>query len=95
MMHEVPLSGSIPLATVTATNGDHITIQMPPILPCLRCGGNKITILNHFFDGDTHTKYQCMCEKYHAWDEWLDTKAEAIAAWNERPIYIMTSSEVK
>lgn len=77
----------------SATSGDPITITMPRILPCLRCGSDKVDIIKHWHID--HASYQCQCEKYHAWDEWLDTEAEAIAAWNERPIYVMTSAEAK
>lgn len=82
-------------AITTQTEGESFTIRMPKLLPCMRCGSNKITVIKHWFDDDNHLSYRCMCERGHAWAEWLDTEDEAIAAWNERPVCIYSHAKTK
>ena len=77
----------------TATVGDPITIKMPKMLPCLRCGSNIVEIKEWYCGDNAEPYYRCQCALEHEWDEWHDTKDKAIAAWNERPIVIMVSAE--
>jgi len=71
-----------------------IKIQMPKILPCLRCGTSKVGVKKRYHKSLQYPhSFNCECENGHCWDEWLDTEAEAIAAWNERPVVVMSSAE--
>lgn len=53
--------------------------------PCLRCGSSKTRLEYFSRDDDCENGCRIICENGHAWDEWLDTEEEAIAAWNEKP----------
>lgn len=94
MVHEVELEkASITGWTIGSIIGeDKTTITMPKILPCLRCGSDKVKVKACEWD-DSKTM-RCECENGHAWDEWLDTEDQAIVAWNERPIWVMTSAKL-
>jgi len=95
MVHE----GELEKASITGwTIGsiieeDKTTITMSRILPCLRCGSAKVKV--KVCEWDDSKTMRCECENGHAWDEWLDTEAEAIAAWNERPIWVYRSASTK
>jgi len=50
-------------------------------LPCLRCGCKIIIIEKWDCEGVTNLA-RCKCKNGHAGDEWLDSKHEAVEAWN-------------
>jgi len=52
--------------------------------PCPRCGDSDIQIVPWDRLEEQHTEYRCECGGGHKWDEWLDSKEEAVKAWNER-----------
>jgi len=54
------------------------------MLPCLRCGSNKIEVTSWEPGDNGRISYRCECENGHSWDEWEDTIPEAINSWNER-----------
>ena len=58
------------------------------LLNCLRCNSPNIFIEKYYSDSSTQNLYRCSCENLHRWDEWCDTKDEAIDLWNERPLNV-------
>ncbi len=59
---------------------------MDDLKPCPFCGGNGKIEQDHYAG---KTTYLPMCENYNngCWgmqENWFDTEAEAIAAWNRR-----------
>ena len=55
------------------------------IQPCLRCGSERVEVVDWYFMDSRASYFRCECKNGHKWDEWLDTREEAIARWNDRP----------
>ena len=53
--------------------------------PCLRCGNENIKVVEITYGIGIQKYYKCECGNRHSWDEWSNTKIEAINSWNEKP----------
>lgn len=66
----------------------NLDLSLFSLRSCLRCGSKKLKLDFMERDGSSISFFRVQCENGHAWDEWHDTIAEAVSAWNEVPTQV-------